>query len=365
VGENFLSQEEIDSLLQKSMEVDDFEKTEPEDISPEEKDIMGEVGNISMSTAATALSTLLNKMVNITTPQVITTTFKELVADFKTPYILLQVKFEEGLKGTNILLMNIKDASIIANLMMGGDGSNPSEELSEIELSAVSEAMNQMIGSASTAISTMLSRTVDIDPPFTQICDNTEEMSLQGISNDTTIVRISFQLTIEDLIDSEIMQVYTLETTKNIAEILLGGIGSREPEIEEEITYYEEPEREAFFEDEVLETQPPEEDVRIQRPVFSEIKEQPRQRAPRNIDLILDVPLELSVVLGKTQKSIRDILALEPGSIVELNKLAEEPLEIYVNGKHTAQGEVVVVDEKFGIRITNILNAEDRVRKLG
>jgi len=365
VGDNFLSQEEIDSLLRKSMEVDGLEESKTEEISLEEKDVMGEVGNISMSTAATALSTLLNKKVNITTPKVITTTFKELAANFETPYILLQVQFEKGLHGTNILLMNIKDASIIANLMMGGDGSNPNEELSEIELSAVSEAMNQMIGSASTAISTMLSRPVDIDPPFTQIWDNSEEMSLQGISNDTKIVRISFQLTIEDLIDSEIMQVYTLETTKGIAEIMLGGISAVEPENEVENTYHEEPEREAFFEDEVLEMQSPEEEVRIQKPVFSELKEQPRQRSPRNIDLILDVPLELSVVLGKTKKSIRDILALEPGSIIELNKLAEEPLEIYVNGKHTAQGEVVVVDEKFGIRITNILSAEDRVRKLG
>src|SRR6056297_1425175 len=260
------------------MEVDGLEESKTEEISLEEKDVMGEVGNISMSTAATALSTLLNKKVNITTPKVITTTFKELAANFETPYILLQVQFEKGLHGTNILLMNIKDASIIANLMMGGDGSNPNEELSEIELSAVSEAMNQMIGSASTAISTMLSRPVDIDPPFTQIWDNSEEMSLQGISNDTKIVRISFQLTIEDLIDSEIMQVYTLETTKGIAEIMLGGISAVEPENEVENTYHEEPEREAFFEDEVLEMQSPEEEVRIQKPVFSELKEQPRQR---------------------------------------------------------------------------------------
>ena len=194
MGDNFLSQEEIDSLLKKSMEVDNME--EEKGISDEEKDIMGEVGNISMSTAATALSTLLNKAVNITTPQVLTTTFKELVAEFETPYILLQVQFESGLRGTNVLLMNIRDASIIANLMMGGDGSNPNEELSEIELSAVSEAMNQMIGSASTAISTMLSRPVDIDPPFTQIWNSGDEMSLQGIANDTKIVRISFRLNI-------------------------------------------------------------------------------------------------------------------------------------------------------------------------
>ncbi|PLX30881.1 MAG: flagellar motor switch protein FliN, partial [Clostridiales bacterium] len=154
-----------------------------------------------------------------------------------------------------------------------------------------------------------------------------------------------------------------------ITEVLLGGIAGNEhvfePELEPECDLWDEPEREAFFEDSDLDQLTKADEVRIQKPVFSELKEQPRQRVPRNIDLIMDVPLELSVVLGKTQRSIRDILALEPGSIVELNKLAEEPLEIYVNGKHTAKGEVVVVDEKFGIRITNILSAEDRVRKLG
>ena len=363
MSDNFLSQEEIDSLLRKSMEVDG-----PEELSPEEKDVMGEVGNISMSTAATALSTLLGKTVNITTPQVRMTTFRELAAVFDVPYVLLQVRFEEGLHGTNALLMSTRDASVIANIMMGGDGSIPWESLSEIELSAVSEAMNQMIGSASTAISTMLGRPVNIDPPFTQVWSRDEEITLQGLEEDEEIVEIAFRLTIEDLIDSEIMQLYTRKTTGEISRVMLGGLGqpgeAPAPAETESAEPAPEPIREAFFEEDALDDAFSEDAVRVQRPVYAQLEKQPRQRAPRNIDLILDVPLELSVVLGRTQKSIKDILALEPGSIVELNKLAEEPLEIYVNGKHTAQGEVVVVDEKFGIRITNILSPTERVRKL-
>ena len=78
----------------------------------------------------------------------------------------------------------------------------------------------------------------------------------------------------------------------------------------------------------------------------------------------MDVPLDFSVVLGKSRKTIKDILSLSTGSVVELDKMTDEPLEIYVNGKLIAEGEVVVINESFGIRITNILSKEQRVRHL-
>ena len=260
--------------------------------------------------------------------------------------------------------------------MMGGDGSNPTEELSEMETGTVSEARSQMIGSISIAISTMISKTVEIESPLTQIWKNDEEILIQGIEDETGIVKISFMLIVEDLINSEIIQLYLPDTAKEIIEEMLDGTDSEKLESEQEEEAREEDceigheeEHEASGE-EILQKEDAsamkysDSGVSIHKPAFSELKEQPGQRTPRNIELIMDVPLELSVVLGRAQKSIRDILSLEPGSIVELNKLAEEPLEIYVNGKHTARGEVVVVDEKFGIRITDILSAEDRVRKL-
>ncbi len=376
MGEKFLSQEEIDSLLKKNVEVDALEEKEDWDLSSDEKDIMAEVGNISMSAAAATLSKLTGRKVEIKSPKVLAMRFGNLVKEIETPQISFQVQFEEGLRGNNVLLIKKKDASIISDLMMGGDGSNPTEELSEMETGTVSEAMSQMIGSISIAISTMISKTVEIESPLTQIWKNDEEILIQGIEDETGIVKISFMLIVEDLINSEIIQLYLPDTAKEIIEEMLDGTDSEKLESEQEeeareedceIGHEEEHEasgQEILQKEDASAMKYSDSGVSIHKPAFSELKEQPGQRTPRNIELIMDVPLELSVVLGRAQKSIRDILSLEPGSIVELNKLAEEPLEIYVNGKHTARGEVVVVDEKFGIRITDILSAEDRVRKL-
>lgn len=364
MNDGFLSQEEIDSLLQKSNEVNQGEM-----ITEEEKDLLGEVGNISMATAATTLSTLLGRKVNITTPRVEVTKLKDLQDSLDIPNVVLQVKFEEGLNGTNILLINIKDASIIANLMMGGDGSQPNPELSEIEISAVSEAMNQMIGSASTSISTMMNKDINIYPPSTQVWDKEEEIIVDEIAPEQLIIKIAFRMTVENLIDSEIMQLFTLDTVEDIVNTMMGG-GSQEPEpvVEHPSMPAEIQEQAVEHEPEVYFTEktPPayQEPVTVQKPQFSPLENKPVGGQPKNIDLIMDVPLEFSVVLGKTKMTIKDILALSPGSVVELNKFAEEPLEIYVNGKLIAQGEVVVINENFGIRITNILSTTERVMKL-
>lgn len=368
MNDGFLSQEEIDSLLQKNQELQEI--NEDVTLTDQEKDLLGEVGNISMATAATTLSTILAKRVNITTPQVQMTTLRELQENLAIPNVVLQVKFEEGLKGSNVLLINVSDASIIANLMMGGDGTNPSSELSEIEISAVSEAMNQMIGSASTSMATMLNKDINIYPPSTQVWDREMNIIVEDIELEQPIVKIAFRLTVEDLIDSEIMQIFTLNTVKGIVHDLTGGnqhppqeaekpqeqapIQEQEPPVQEEI----DTEPEVYFEE------PPQRSVSIQNPQFGQIENKPTGEQPKNIDLIMDVPLEFSVVLGKTQRTIRDVLSLSPGSVVELNKFSEEPLEVYVNGKLIAQGEVVVINENFGIRITNIISATERVKKL-
>lgn len=366
MSDKFLSQEEIDSLLRKNNSINNV--NDIDDLSSQEKDILGEVGNISMSTSATTLSTLLNRSVDITTPRVSITTFNDVVSSFELPYVILQVQFDEGLHGTNVLLMSIKDASIISNLMMGGDGTTFNEEtLSELELSAVSEAMNQMIGSASTAVATMLSRKVDIDPPLTQIGNHDEPIQIKGIEGDTNIACIVFRLTIGDLVDSEIMQLYTLNTAREISDIMMGSINTSPAPKPTNA-----PQRQEVFQEDEIDLEIPrqeekreyEKKVQVQQPEFVPLKEKSIHTQSRNIDLILDVPLELSAILGRTKKSIKEVLSLEPGSIVELNKYAEEPLDIYVNGKLIAQGEVVVLEEKFGIRINSIVSAKERVETL-
>lgn len=348
MSDNFLSQEEIDALLSKKSEVNN------DNLTDLKKDIIGEVGNISMSTAATTLSSLLGRQVLITTPRVSSAPFEQILEECQKPKVVSMVRFKDGLRGDNLLMMDVSDATIIADLMMGGDGSGAKETLSELELSAVGEAMNQMIGSASTAMATMIGKQVDILPPDVELWDSNYSINRDNFDYEKTICKISFDLTVEGLIQSEIMQIYTMDSVDEIVDTMMNG----EETPTEENVIVEEPKVEVKEEVVV-------EKVTVQKPIFPDLNPPAVERnTPRNLDLIMDVPLEFSVVLGKTKKSIKEVLSFSNGSIVELNKLAVDPLEIYVNGKLIAQGEVVVINENFGIRITNILSKEQRVQNL-
>lgn len=357
MSNGFLSQEEIDSLLNGG---DLRNKSiEEEVLSDVEKDLLGEIGNISMGSASTALSTIINQQVNITTPIVSVTTLSDLKNSFEVPNIALEVKYISGIVGENLLVMKVTDAGIIANLMMGGDGKVDTKELSEIEISAVSEAMNQMIGSAATSMATMFSREINISPPNPQVWSGSTTTLTNNINENENIVQVSFKLTIGSLVDSTIMQVLPMDTAKKIVSIMMGTetkTSSKEPLKEQNSN--------KNYDEAYIENTMPQPKVEIQKAAFRPLKESSASTVPRNIDLILDVPLEISVVLGRTKKSIKDILNLGTGSLIELDKLAEEPVEILVNGKIVAYGEVIVVDENFGVRITNIVSSTDRVKSL-
>ncbi|WP_242844581.1 flagellar motor switch phosphatase FliY [Clostridium novyi] len=380
----FLSQDEIDSLLNDDSDKEsnnvnvNADSVSKETVTDTEKDLLGEIGNISMGSASTALSTIIGSAVNITTPQVSTTTLKELRNTFEVPNIALEVKYTSGIVGGNLLVMKIPDAAVIANLMMGGDGRiEEKSELTEIEESAVSEAMNQMIGSAATSMATMFGREVNISPPVSKIWRDTSKPLSETISEEEEIVEVSFKLTIGDLVDSNIMQILPIKTAKKIVSIMMG---EEEKQEVPQSNIHQQGEREqvqnsqeqlnknvvpkpveTYSQPQVSSSQP---QVNIQKAAFAPLGESPINGAPQNIDLILDVPLEISVVLGKTKKSIKEVLELGTGSLIELDKLAEEPVEIYVNGKKIAYGEVVVVDENFGVRIMNIVSGEERVKSL-
>ena len=165
---DMLSQEEINALLGDSVDTNDHNNPKKSEIlTPENIDILGEVGNISMGTAATTLSSLLNNKVEISTPTVSMLYPKELSSKYDRPCVGLKINYKEGLIGSNLFVLKQKDVKIIANLMMGGDGnvSLENEELTELDLSAISEAMNQMVGSSSTSLSSMLGYKIDIDTP--------------------------------------------------------------------------------------------------------------------------------------------------------------------------------------------------------
>lgn len=359
-----LTQEEIDALMNESSAEEPTAEKKESVLSQQDKDIIGEVGNITMSQAATTLSSLLNKKVLITTPTVEDMSFDEVMASCDVPKVATMIEFKEGLIGSNILMIDVPDAIVIADLMMGNSGENLEEnEFGELELSAVGEAMNQMIGSASTAMATMLSRKIDICPPIIEKWDTREDVSFDSINGTDNMCRIEFQLTVEGVIDSKIMQLFPLETVNEIASVVMDDKaevlpGREKPQTESAV------ETEPIKEESVDMTKPQSEKVSIQRPEFQELETQTSMTAPRNLDLIMDVPLEFSVVLGRSKKTIKDILGFGTGSVVELDTMTDEPLEIHVNGKLIAEGEVVVINESFGIRITNILSKEQRIRNL-
>ena len=202
MSNGFLSQEEINALLNQGNDDSNVNNEGTEENKSEEasnnidqgmltdieKDMLGEIGNISMGSASTALYQIINQKVKITTPVVTNTTLNEIKNVFDTPTVVLDVEYTKGIIGRNILIIQIQDAAVIANLMMGGDGKVETHELTELEISAVQEAMNQMIGSSATSMATMLNRTVDISPPVSKIWRDKSELLSDNISEDEPIV---------------------------------------------------------------------------------------------------------------------------------------------------------------------------------
>lgn len=342
-----LTQAEIDALMNT-----DQEEVVEELFDQTITDIIGEVGNISMSQAATTLSSILNRRVLITTPRVTYVKFQQILDELVTPKVSTVVEFKESLEGSNLLLLNVEDAIIIADLMIGGDGTTTNTEFTELELSAVGEAMNQMIGSASTSMATMIGKKVDILPPDVNLWNDQKQVAYKGLDAETTVCKISFDLSVEGVIESEIMQIYTQQMVQEISDMMLADTGEvLENRHQSEPTAVETASK-------------PEKKVAIQTPEFQPLENKKIESTIDNLDLIMDVPLDFSVVLGNSRKSIKEILSLGVGSVVELDKLTDEPLEVYVNGKLIAHGEVVVINENFGVRITNILSQKQRLTNL-
>lgn len=372
-----LSQEEIDALLKGNNE--DNDKTYPV-LTPEEIDALGEIGNISMGTSATTLFTLLNNKVTITTPMVSVMTWDDLVRQYPLPYVGVEVKYTQGIVGTNLLILKEDDVKIITDLMMGGTGDNIAEDINDLHLSAIGEAMNQMIGSASTSLSTMFNVNINISPPKAFLIKFEETQPFEFLSQDT-VVKIAFKMEVEGLIDSEIMQLIPIDFAKETVKKLLRD--NIEKEVEIPMVKQEKKEKSRINIDETQNI--PEDSINIENTRSSAIEEssmpdhgivdvQPVQFQSfdkedysgdkENIDLIIDVPLEVSVELGRTKKLIKDILEFGPGSVIELDRLAGEPVDVIVNGKFIAKGEVVVIDESFGVRITDIVSPNKRLNKI-
>lgn len=395
MSDNILSQEEIEALLSGELdtpsESDDSTNDVNYELSEMEKDTLGEIGNMSFGSAATALSALLNQKVEITTPTTTVVSRDELEAEFVQPYVAVKVRYTEGLSGDNLLVIRKSDAAIIADLMLGGDGQSPDEELSDIHLSAVQEAMNQMMGSAATSMSTIFNKKVDISPPTTDIMDIQEDQGTNYLPEESPLIRVSFNLKVGDLIDSDIMQLFPMDFGKDLVaelERTMGGGSTQEDRVEEPTPEQAPPVTSAPLEpqrevEQVVDfSEPVQQPMQQQQPMYEQRQaEQPKVNVQRaqfasfeqptlspeesnNLNLLLDIPLEVTVELGRTKRSVQEILEMSSGSIIELDKLAGEPVDILVNNRYIAKGEVVVIDENFGVRITDILSQTDRLQNL-
>ena len=215
MNDDMLSQDEIDALLKGTSSLDEFSEpnksSQVDDYFTEmEKDALGEIGNISFGSSATALSALLNQKVDITTPFVSLVYKEELTDEFPNPHVAVQVQYTEGFSGTNLLVIKHEDAAVISDLMLGGTGENPTEIMDEIKLSAVQEAMNQMMGSAATSMSTVFQKKIDISPPSLDILNIQKGEGTELIPQDDVFVKVSFNLKVGTLIDSNIMQLLSI-----------------------------------------------------------------------------------------------------------------------------------------------------------
>jgi len=390
-----LSQEEISALLNNP---DDANKNDL--LTDAEKDAIGEIGNISMGTAATTLFSLVNRKVDISTPVVSFATWSDICDAYEKPCVFIRIAYTVGLDGSNILVLKEHDVKVITDLMMGGDGTNTDGELGELHLSAISEAMNQMMGSAATSLSSMLNKTIDISPPVADLVDlhdNIDEGSIADFLSGS-FVKISFKMEIGDLVDSEIMQLYPVSFAKemcaSITKNMEADTNSTSNEAEKAVSAQPaapQPQMEQPMGGQQVMGQPMMGQPMMGQPMMGQpmmgqpmmgqsmmgqemsqmygqqqVNVQPAQFQaftgavpgnfqPENIDLIMDVPLEVTVELGRTSKSIKEILDFTPGTIIELNRIAGEPIDVLVNGKFVAKGEVVVIEESYGIRITEII----------
>ncbi|MFA5523327.1 MAG: flagellar motor switch phosphatase FliY [Tissierellales bacterium] len=379
---NMLSQEEIDMLLNGNYDKVE-EEIADEIINETEKDALGEIGNISMGTAATTLFTLLGQKVIITTPKVAITTMREISEQYPIPFVAINVKYKQGLEGANLLILKSQDVKVITDLMMGGDGKNIDRDISEMDISAISEAMNQMVGSSCTSLSELFSNFIDIEPPKAfQIDLNEGKFDIDDFKYDENIVKVSFKMIVGDLIDSEIMQLIPINFAQDMVNQLLG-----QGEIEDVnmINNIEKLDSSIEKNVDLPELQTNHQNSAIQQTKYSGYTEKKSntKQPPMNfeefelhqfetgegkiynesIELIQEIPIDITVELGRTIRKVGEILEYGPGTIIELDKLLGEPLEIYANGKFIAKGEVVVIDDNFGVRITDIISPSKRISK--
>lgn len=385
---DLLSQAEIDALLnslstnqEKTTPVDDSQE---KGLTPQEIDVISEISNISMGTASTTLYTLLKQKVVISMPNVMVTSWESLLNEVDDSYVIIRSEFTSGLKGTNLILLKKEDVKTIAEIMMGEEENKKKLDLTDLHITAAEEAMNQMMGAIATALSSMFNKKIEISP--TKLFKSSQDLTKIDFRPSDYVVNIVFEIEIGNLIKGEMKQVFSMPLAKEMINSLT--LVEMEPSLSQSVeqsaatmqtvdtkynlqqqTQYQQSFNPNYASRQQTHEQPQihmsfnthQKPVNVQPIQFQPFDEGKQPSQKENISLIMDVPLQITVELGRTKKLIREILEFAPGTIIELDKLAGEPVDVLVNGKIIAKGEVVIIDESFGIRIVDIVQPSKRL----
>jgi len=337
---DFLSQDQIDKLI-KEAEFSSDEETEKES-GADPREVLAGGFNLFAKHASSVIGQVINKTVEV---ELDTTDFisEERLSNFPgDEQVVVEIKLSAPEAGTLLAIFDKNDVAKISDLMLMGDGTG---EYSEEHLDAISELVSQVFGAFSTELKDTTGGEIALDGISAKVF-SVEDSGLQSAKDYCVLLDI--------LIEEEASQIH-FGIPKAVAEALMtvfpsaedsqaaDSFGITSEELDEINSVVGEPEQQTFQSD------------------FSSPQQLPSNA---NVEMLLDIDLDVSIELGTTNLSIKRILELAPGSIVELDKMAGEPVDLLVNGKVVARGEVVVVDENFGIRLISLVSPQERIKSL-
>ena len=384
-----------------------------ENLNPIEIDAIGEIINISLGASATAVATMLDRRVDITTPNVKVVTFEEFEFKRLEPAIEVEITYTHGLSGNNVMIIKKMDVKTIVGLLMGSEIPDEEFEMNELYVSAICEVMNQMMGASATAMSEFIGETVNITTPTSFEIENSDQFKAKYFEPNNNFVSIEFSLSIEGSIKCEFVNLMPIPLVKMLVSRMIpdqsllqdaevsqpvqeaapaapqmetppAAVQPQEPSPQPQYEQpaapqatpaapqYEQPAQPQYAAPQAPPAQPQYEQpvappppaapvpnrVIDVKPIPAESfsgKDALREAPKDNLELLMDVPLEISVEIGRTRKLVKEIVEFTQGSLIVLDKLAGDQVEIYANERCIARGDVVVVNDNFGVRITEIV----------
>jgi len=327
-------------------------------LSVEETKALQEIASILAEESSVVLSTLLDKKIEISVQATDGADEEALGSDFPESIVVVECAFASGFEATNHFLFNKGLVAKLSDLIMMGDGT---AEFSEDHIDAIQEAVNQMLGAAATALSTRLDKTVDFQP------STAKQATLAEAGLDFgQLTAINYELQIEGEAEGKIALLTPYPVIQEMASVIGAGeqpAEAAEVDLEMDAMEGAEPAEAAGLdltgigEEPAAAAEVPRKGKMVESVELDQLENE-------RLQLLLDVKLDISIELGRTRMIVRDILELGPSSVIELDKMAGEAVDLLINNKKLAEGEVVVVDENFGIRITHLVSMEERIKML-